>query len=57
MFWIKNFNKLMNSQSKDGHRLSFCYYCLQHFTTEETLKNHAEDRLKTNGTQKSKNAL
>ena len=26
--WIKQFNKLMNSQSKDGHRLlSLFYYC------------------------------
>ena len=36
----------MNSQSKDGHRLFFCYYCLKHFTTEEILKNHAGDALK-----------
>ena len=43
--WIKDFNKLMNSQSKNGHRLFFCYYCL-HFTIEETLKNHAEGSLK-----------
>ena len=26
--WIKDFNKLMNTQSKDGHKLFFCYYCL-----------------------------
>ena len=36
--WIKDFNKLMNTQSKDGHKLFFCYYCLQHFTSEEILK-------------------
>ena len=52
--WIKDFNKLMNSQSKDGHRLLFCLYCLSHFTTEETIKNHAEGCLKINGTQKVK---
>ena len=48
--WIKDFNKLMNFQSKSGHRLFFCYYCLQYFTTEETPKNHAEGCLKINGT-------
>ena len=36
--WIKDFNKLMNTQSKDGHKLLFCYYCLEHFTSEEILK-------------------
>ena len=55
--WIKDFNKLMNTQSKDGHKLFFCYYCLQHFTSEEILNNHAEGCLKINGTKKSKNAL
>ena len=44
----------MNTQSKDGHKLLFCYYCLQHFTSEEILKNHAEGCLKINGTQKVK---
>ena len=44
--WIKDFNKLMNSQSKNGHGLFFCYYCLQHFNSEEILKNHAEVCLK-----------
>ena len=46
----------MNSQSKNGHRffLLFCYHCLQHFTSEEILKNHAEDCLKINGTKKVK---
>ena len=52
--WIKDFNKLINSQSKNGHRICFCYYCLQHFTSEEILKNHAEGCLKINGTQKVK---
>ena len=44
----------MNTQSKDGHKLFFCYYCLQHFTSEEILKNHTEGCLKINGTQKVK---
>ena len=52
--WIKDFNKLTNSQSKNGHRLFSCYYCLQHFTSEEILKNHAEGCHKINGTQKVK---
>ena len=52
--WIKDFNKLMNSQSKNGHRLFLCYYCLQQFTSEEILKNHAEGCLKINGAQKVK---
>ena len=44
--WIKDVNKLMNSQSKNGHRLLlFFYYCLQHFTSDEILKNHAESCL------------
>ena len=52
--WIKHFNKLMNTQSKDSHKLFFCYYCLQHFTSENILKNHTEICLKINGTQKVK---
>ena len=31
--WIQNGNRLMNTQSKDGHKLVYCYYCLQHFTS------------------------
>ena len=52
--WIKDVNKLMNTQSKDGHKLFFCDYCLQHFTSENILKNHTEVCLKINGTQKVK---
>ena len=40
--WIKDFNKLMNTQSKDGRKLFLCYYCLQHFASENILKNHTE---------------
>ena len=50
--WIQDFNKLMNTQFKDSHKLFFCYSCLQHFTSEEILKNHAEGCLRINGTQK-----
>ena len=52
--WIKDFNKLMNTQSKDGHKLFFCNYCLQHFISENRLKNHTEVCLKINGAQKVK---
>ena len=50
--WIKDFNKLMNTQSKHKHKLFFCYYCLQHFTSEHILKTHTEVCLKINGAQK-----
>ena len=46
--WIKDFNKLMNTQSKNSRKLFFCYYCLQHFTSENTLTNHTEVCLKIN---------
>ena len=35
--WIKDFNKLMSTQSKNGRKLFFCNYCLQHFTSENIL--------------------
>ena len=37
-FRIEDFNKLMNSQSKETHRLFLGYYYLQHFTSEIILK-------------------
>ena len=54
MFGLRTSIKLMNTQAKDGHKLLFCYYCLQHIISEEILKNHAEGCLKINGTQKVK---
>ena len=44
----------MNTQSKNGHKLFFCYYCLQHFTSENILKNYIQVCLKINGTKKVK---
>ena len=44
----------MNTQSKNSHKLFFCYYCLQYFTLENILKNHTEACLKINGTLKVK---
>ena len=32
----------MNTQSKDDNKLFFCDYCLQHYTSENILKNHTE---------------
>ena len=52
--WIKDFNRLMNAQSKHKHTFFFCYYCLQHFTSTNILKSYAEGCLKINGTQKVK---
>ena len=52
--WIKVFNRLMNTQSKNSHELFFCYYCLQHCTSENMLNNHTEVCLKINGSQKVK---
>ena len=52
--WIKDLNKLMNTQSKDGHKLFFCDYCSQHFSSENRLKTHTEVCLKINGAQKVK---
>ena len=52
--WIKDFNKLINTQSKNSRKLFFCYYCLQHFTSENILKNHTEVCLKIIGTKKVK---
>ena len=44
----------MNTQSKHKHKLFFSYYCLQHFTSANILKNHTEVCLKINGAQKVK---
>ena len=44
----------MNTQSKGSHKLFFCHYCLQHFTSENILKNHTEFCLKINRAQKVK---
>ena len=51
---MKDFNKSMNTQSKNSHKLFFCYYCLQHFTPENILKNHTEVCLKINRAQNVK---
>ena len=35
-----------------GKKKHFCRYCLQAFSTEETLKRHIKDCFKINGKQK-----
>ena len=52
--WIKDFNKLMNTQSKHKNKLFTCYNCLQHFTSENVVKNHTEVCPKINKAQKVK---
>ena len=38
--FIKDFNALMNSKTKNDHEKWFCKSCLQHFTKEEVLNEH-----------------
>ncbi|WAR04325.1 hypothetical protein MAR_019694 [Mya arenaria] len=52
--WIKDFNTLMNTQSKNHNRKIFCKYCIQHFTEQRILKDHTDVCLSINGTQKIK---
>ena len=44
----------MNTQSKNGHKIFCCYYCLHHFTSETILGEHKEVCLTVNGMQKVK---
>jgi hypothetical protein len=48
---IKDFNRLMLRINHDNNKKYFCYYCLQHFTTQEILEKHAENCIVINGTQ------
>ena len=52
--WFKKFNRLMNTQLKDGHKVFYCYYCLQHFPSEKIPGEHKEICLAVNGMQKVK---
>ena len=49
--FIKDFNRLMFSKTKDAHKKHFSMSCLQNFTTKEILNNHRERCLLINGTQ------
>ena len=49
--WIKDFNRFMFNQNKHQHRQHFCRYCLQCFTSEETLNKHTSNCIVVNGKQ------
>ena len=48
---IKDFNAFMYNQSKHKKRKHFCMYCLQCFSSERILANHANNCLTINGAQ------
>ena len=48
---IKDFNAFMYDQSKHKERKHFCMYCLQCFSSERILANHANNCLTINGAQ------
>ena len=48
---IKDFNAFMYNQSKHKERKHFCMYCLQCFSSERILANHANNCLTINGVQ------
>ena len=48
---IKDFNAFMYNQSKHKERKHFCMYCLQCFSSERVLANHANNCLTINGAQ------
>ena len=49
---IKDFNAFMYDHTLLRGRKHICHYCLQAFSTEETLKCHINDSFKVNGKQK-----
>jgi len=46
--WVKNFNKLMNTQTKNERRKYFCRNCLAHFMSEAKLNDHTPRCLTVN---------
>ena len=48
---IKDFNTFMYNQSKHKERKHFCMFCLQCFSSERILANHANNCLTINGMQ------
>ena len=48
---IKDFNAFMYNQSKHKERKHFCMYCLECFSSERILANHANNCLTINGAQ------
>ena len=49
--FIKDFNHLMYSKTKDQHKKHYCMSCLQSFTKEEILNQHRKQCLVINGCQ------
>ena len=49
--FIKDFNRLMYSKTKNTNKKHFCTSCLQNFSTKEILNNHKERCLLINGIQ------
>ena len=49
--FIKDFNRLMYSKTKDQHTKHHCMSCLQSFTKEEILNQHKKQCLLINGCQ------
>ena len=48
---IKDFNKFMYNQTNHKERKHFCMYCLQCFSSEETLSKHKDNCITINGKQ------
>lgn len=46
----------MYNQTKHKDKKHFCYYCLQHFSSEDILNKHKTDCMVINGKQSIKNA-
>ena len=49
--FIKDFNRLIYSKTKDQHKKYHCMSCLQSFTKEEVLNQHKKQYLLINGCQ------
>ena len=47
--FIKDFSRLMHSETKDRHKKHHWMSCLQSFTKEEILDNHKKQCLLING--------
>ena len=52
--YIKDFNRLMYSITKNRNKKHFCRYCLQHFSSKTILIEHKENCLVINGKQRVK---
>ena len=41
--WIKDLNRLLNDESKDGHRKYFCERCVHGYIREDLLEGHMSE--------------